>query len=127
MAHVVLHRNSQAPVDLTKLGATRGSWIGRWWVYQAKRFPVGPHGLLIAAFSLSAITFSTLLRGDVSLPHPLVALVGSTSAFLFFLQLRIADEFKDAGEDARYRPYRPVPRGLVSLRELAMKIGRAHV
>jgi 4-hydroxybenzoate polyprenyltransferase len=37
---------------------------------------------------------------------------------LFFLQLRIADEFKDFEEDSRYRPYRPVPRGLVSLREL---------
>jgi len=97
----------------------------RWWVYQAERFPVGAHGLLIAVFSLSAITFSTLLRGDVSLPNPLVALVGAASAFLFFLQLRIADEFKDAGEDARYRPYRPVPRGLVSLRELAVLGGSA--
>ena len=40
------------------------------------------------------------------------------TAFLFFLQLRIADEFKDFEEDSRYRPYRPVPRGLVRLREL---------
>jgi 4-hydroxybenzoate polyprenyltransferase len=37
---------------------------------------------------------------------------------VFFLQLRIADEFKDHQEDSRYRPYRPVPRGLVTLREL---------
>jgi len=37
---------------------------------------------------------------------------------LMFLQLRIADEFKDAAEDARWRPCRPVPRGLVSLKEL---------
>ena len=35
------------------------------------------------------------------------------------LQLRLADEFKDFEEDSRYRPYRPVPRGLVSLRDLA--------
>jgi 4-hydroxybenzoate polyprenyltransferase len=41
------------------------------------------------------------------------------TCLLFFLQLRIADEFKDFEEDARYRPYRPVPRGLVTLRELA--------
>jgi 4-hydroxybenzoate polyprenyltransferase len=34
--------------------------------------------------------------------------------------LRIADEFKDFEEDSRYRPYRPVPRGLVSLRELGV-------
>src|SRR5207244_2784241 len=41
-----------------------------------------------------------------------------------FLQLRIADEFKDFEEDARYRPYRPVPRGLVTLRELG-RLGAA--
>jgi 4-hydroxybenzoate polyprenyltransferase len=38
---------------------------------------------------------------------------------LFFLLLRISDEFKDFEDDSRYRPYRPVPRGLVTLRELA--------
>ena len=37
---------------------------------------------------------------------------------VFFLQLRIADEFKDFAEDSRFRPYRPVPRGLVTLTEL---------
>lgn len=40
--------------------------------------------------------------------------------FLFFLQLRIADEFKDYDDDLRYRSYRPVPRGLVTLRELGI-------
>src|SRR6185436_12433665 len=34
--------------------------------------------------------------------------------------LRIADEFKDFDEDSRYRPYRPVPRGLIKLRELGV-------
>ena len=32
----------------------------------------------------------------------------------------VVTEFKDAEDDARYRPYRPVPRGLITLRELAM-------
>ena len=41
------------------------------------------------------------------------------TVFLFFLQLRIADEFKDFEDDRRYRPYRPVPRGLITLGELA--------
>ena len=44
--------------------------------------------------------------------------IGFAIAFLAFLELRILDEFKDADDDARYRPYRPVPRGLVTLREL---------
>jgi 4-hydroxybenzoate polyprenyltransferase len=94
--------------------------MSRWWVYQRERFPVLAHGLLIGAFSMSALCASSLLRNDVNLPNPLVAIVAFVTAFLFFLQLRIADEFKDFEEDARFRPYRPVPRGLVSLRELGV-------
>jgi 4-hydroxybenzoate polyprenyltransferase len=94
------------------------NFFGRFWVYQAERFPIFGHGLLIAAFSFSAICFSVLLRGQVTWPRLDTVLVGFLSAFLFFLQLRLADEFKDFEEDSRYRPYRPVPRGLVTLREL---------
>ncbi len=78
------------------------------------------HGLLITAFSSSAVGFSSLLRGAATLPSVGVWFTAFATAFLLFLQLRIADEFKDFDEDARYRPYRPVPRGLVRLRELAM-------
>lgn len=38
--------------------------------------------------------------------------------FLQFLMVRIVDEFKDYEEDCKYRPYRPVPRGLIKLKEL---------
>ena len=95
----------------------------RWWIYQKERFPLFAHGPLIAAFSASAVSYSALLRGRV---RP--AAVSFAIAFLVslgsFLLLRIADEFKDAEEDARFRPYRPVPRGLVKLKELAF-VGRA--
>jgi 4-hydroxybenzoate polyprenyltransferase len=89
----------------------------RWWIYQKERFPVFAHGPLVLAFSLSAMSYSALLRGERSL-RPDAALIAFVTAFVFFLQLRIADEFKDAEDDAKWRPYRPVPRGLVSLREL---------
>jgi len=86
----------------------------KWWVYQKERFPFIAHGPLILAFSASAVCFSSLLReGTPSIQSLLAAF---SSSFLFFLQLRIADEFKDFEEDSRYRPYRPVPRGLVTLR-----------
>ncbi|MBI1920766.1 MAG: UbiA family prenyltransferase [Geobacter sp.] len=91
--------------------------MNRWWIYQKERFPVFAHGPLILAFSLSAMAYSALLRGESGL-RPEAAVVAFVTAFLFFLQLRIADEFKDAEEDAHWRPYRPVPRGLVTLREL---------
>ncbi len=104
--------------DIDKTTAT--NIFARFWTYQAERFPVFGHGVLIAAFSFSAVSFSALLRGQVRWPGAGAILVAFASAFLFFLQLRLADEFKDFEEDARYRPYRPVPRGLVSLRELGI-------
>jgi 4-hydroxybenzoate polyprenyltransferase len=89
----------------------------RWWIYQRERFPVAAHGALILAFSGSAVALSALLRGGWPTTRGLV--VACVSAFLFFFQLRVADEFKDADDDRRHRPYRPVPRGLVTLAELA--------
>lgn len=89
----------------------------RWYTYQKERFPLLAHGPLIAAFSACAVAFSSMLRGA-----PAPGLQAYATAFLvcllMFLQLRIADEFKDAEEDARWRPYRPVPRGLVTLSSL---------
>jgi 4-hydroxybenzoate polyprenyltransferase len=46
--------------------------------------------------------------------------VAFCSSFFSFLHLRLADEFKDYEDDAAFRPYRPVPRGLVSLRDLGV-------
>ncbi len=90
----------------------------RWWVYQRERFPVFTNGLLISVFSFSAVSYSALLRGGMPSWGSSGVAFGVT--LLFFLQLRIADEFKDYEEDCRFRPYRPVPRGLVSLRELGI-------
>jgi 4-hydroxybenzoate polyprenyltransferase len=89
----------------------------RWWIYQKERFPLLAHGPLIGAFSACAVAFSSLLRG-AAVPSWQMFVTAFGVCLLMFLQLRIADEFKDAAEDARWRPYRPVPRGLVSLPEL---------
>lgn len=91
--------------------------MSRWWTYQRERFPVFAHGLLILAFSACAVSFSSLLRGG-PMPSWTSYAAAFSVCFLMFLQLRIADEFKDAEEDAKWRPYRAVPRGLVKLSEL---------
>ena len=93
--------------------------MNRWVVYQRERFPLAAHAPLVLAFSGSAVCFSSLVRGHVAVPPLDSLVVAFVTSLLFFLQLRIADEFKDAEDDRRYRPYRPVPRGLVTLRELA--------
>jgi 4-hydroxybenzoate polyprenyltransferase len=91
----------------------------RWWIYQRERFPLVAHGPLILAFSASAVSYSALLRGAAAAPAVISFAVAFFVSLGSFFLLRIADEFKDAEEDAKFRPYRPVPRGLVRLRELA--------
>lgn len=92
----------------------------KWWTYQRERFPFVAHGALIASFSFCAVSLSRLLRGEPGWPAWPSLLVAFVTCFTFFLQLRIADEFKDHEEDLRHRPYRPVQRGLVTLRELGV-------
>jgi len=92
----------------------------RWWTYLQERFPPLENGLLVAVFSLSALYHSALLRGRADLPGVGHALVAFVLTLLFFFLLRVADEFKDIEKDREYRPERPVPRGLVSLRELGV-------
>ncbi len=98
--------------------------MNRWLIYQKERFPLLAHGPLIAAFSACAVAFSSLLRNSPA-PGWQAYFTAFGVCLLMFLQLRIADEFKDAGEDARWRPYRPVPRGLVKLSELRVVFGIA--
>jgi 4-hydroxybenzoate polyprenyltransferase len=107
------------PGDATR-SAQKHSLLQSWWIYQRERFPLATYVPLIAAFSLCTLTYSLLTRGQVHLPSLPAALVAFLTALLFFFQMRIADEFKDAREDAQYRPYRPVPRGLITLRELGV-------
>ncbi|MGE3801455.1 MAG: UbiA family prenyltransferase [Candidatus Kapaibacterium sp.] len=94
------------------------SFLSRFAEYQKERFPLLAHGPLILVFTFSAISYSRVCRGADGFISVAEFAVGGLTAISFFLLLRLFDEFKDAEEDARYRPYRPVPRGLVTLREL---------
>lgn len=90
----------------------------RFAAYQRERFPFAAYVPLIAVFTFSAAAYSRLARGAPGfVPLPLFA-VGALTALVFFFLLRVLDEHKDADVDRRYRPELPVPRGLVSLREL---------
>lgn len=91
----------------------------RWWTYLQERFPLPAHGPVVLAVSASAVCFSALLRGVPRWPPGGAFACAFIGCLAFFFQLRVADEFKDAQDDARWRPTRPVPRGLVTLRELA--------
>lgn len=93
--------------------------------YQRERFPLATTATLVGALTLASFTYAHTTRlqagGPVAEANWLTAVaVGFLCAFGFFFQLRVADEFKDLAEDLVYRPYRPVPRGLITLRELAV-------
>jgi hypothetical protein len=91
----------------------------RWWIYQKERFPVLAHGPLVVVFCIAVLLFSAL-QGDSPTSPSIGQIAGAViSTLIMFFQLRVADEFKDFEIDSRYRPHRPVPRGLVSLPELA--------
>ena len=106
--------------------------IKKWYTYQKERFPVLVYGLYVFCIVFATFCYSYYYYNAVILtsPIPTTMYLESTGiqyiklipmflvAFLQFLMVRILDEFKDYEEDCKYRPYRPVPRGLVKLSEL---------
>lgn len=90
----------------------------RWATYFRERFPPLEYALALGVFSFATLAYSAASAGATQFPGAYPSGVAFVVAFLTFLQLRIHDEFKDFEDDARYRPERPVPRGLVTLRAL---------
>ena len=106
-------------------------------IYLNERFPLGKNSIFVLIFTLSGYIYTGLLYNskiinqifskEIKVPmpwHKIVALF--IIIFMFFLQLRITDEFKDYEEDLKYRAYRPVQRGVITLKALG-KIGIATV
>lgn len=85
------------------------------WIYQKERFPLFKTAPLLAVFSAASLSVSAELSGR-PLPDWGGYLAGFVIAMLLFFQMRVCDEYKDLEDDRRYRPDRPIPRGLVSLR-----------
>ena len=92
------------------------NFFKKWYTYQKERFPVLVYGLYILCLTFATFFYNTkMLEIESSVG---VFIVMFVVAFLQFLMVRIIDEFKDYDEDKKYRPYMPVPRGLIKLQEL---------
>lgn len=101
-------------------------------IYLNERFPLGKNSFFVLIFTLSGYIYTSLLYNSKIMylftngvkigifQYKIIALF--IIIFMFFLQLRITDEFKDYEEDLKYRAYRPVQRGIISLKTLG-KIG----
>lgn len=90
----------------------------RLWIYQRERFPLLGHGVLIAVFTFSAVSYSRICRGFHTFIPWHEYIIGVAATITLFFLVRVFDEFKDREDDARFRRYLPVPRGLISLLEL---------
>ncbi|TGG95505.1 hypothetical protein E4656_03545 [Natronospirillum operosum] len=92
--------------------------LQRGWRYQQERFPLLVHGPLIAVMAFGAFGYAISVA---ELQPDLYRYLSCWAGLLaFFFLLRVADEFKDYQTDCAHRPYRAVPRGLVSLRALGI-------
>ncbi len=100
------------------MSAEDKSFLKRFWIYQKERFPFLAHGLMIGAFTFSAVSYSRICRGVEGFINWSDFVIGIFATVTLFFLVRIFDEFKDREDDARYRQYLPVPRGLISLKEL---------
>lgn len=90
----------------------------RLYIYQRERFPIIVNFIAVSVFTFSAVSYSRICRGQAGFITMKNFLTGVFVTFTLFLLVRIFDEFKDKKEDALYRKYLPVPRGLVKLSEL---------
>ena len=118
-------------------------------IYLNERFPLGKNSFFVLIFTLSGYIYTELLYNSKIIKSILSKEVNRVPLlwdkeidkvpiiwyklfplfiiiFMFFFQLRITDEFKDYEEDLKYRPYRPVQRGIISLKALG-KIGIATI
>lgn len=90
----------------------------RFLIYQKERFPFLGHGLIISVFTFSAVSYSIICRGRESFIDLKDFVIGIFATITLFFLVRVFDEFKDKEDDAKYRQYLPVPRGLITLKEL---------
>lgn len=118
-SHVMVDEEDAASVDSTD---ARGS-VARVVAFLVERFPPVPQLVLMAVLFVAATLMSAVLLpetitgslGDISWGKAAAGFVGS---LLFIVRLRVYDDVKDADADRIENPTRPIPRGLVSIREL---------
>lgn len=101
-----------------KMDQNKLPFFKRFLIYQKERFPFLAHGIMISAFTFSAVSYSRICRGEDGFIAIQDYLIGVFATITLFFLVRIFDEFKDKEDDAKFRKYLPVPRGLISLKEL---------
>lgn len=84
--------------------------------YALERFPPWTH-LSYALLLCAAVGLVSLSATGMPVRLPLVSIPTLAVVLLALFHLRLLDDIKDFGKDRRLYPRRPLPRGLVSIRE----------
>ncbi len=93
------------------------TYWNRGYIDRKERLPLAASRLAIATFSFAGGAHSVLTDGFDGLIKERQSLVTCATSFLFSVQLRLIDDFKDLRNDSQYRPHRPQRRGLIELLE----------
>lgn len=91
--------------------------------FLVERFPPVPQLVLMAVLFVAAtlmggVMLAPAIGGSLGDIDPAKALAGFVGSLLFIVRLRLYDDVKDADTDRIENPTRPIPRGLVTVREL---------
>lgn len=101
--------------------------MGAWMTFLRERIPAFSYLLLAAglAASGSALSRSVFAAMSLRIPPPpnwgTIAVVAA-GAFVFFVVLRIMDDYKDYEKDRVVHPQRPLPRGVLAPRQAARAV-----
>ena len=98
--------------------AAHASMMRRLPRYARERFPLAAYLPMILLAAGAALGYTRVARGAPGFASPAAFFVTALTLLAAFFALRVADEHKDAAVDRLTRPELPVPRGLVTLREL---------
>ncbi|PIZ78631.1 MAG: hypothetical protein COY01_04095 [Candidatus Pacebacteria bacterium CG_4_10_14_0_2_um_filter_40_20] len=82
------------------------------YIYQKERFPIVVLGL---SFLPAILSSGAVVASQAEFKFVLIALIISV---VYLLHVRIIDEFRDYEHDLRHHKERPVPSGIISLKEL---------
>ncbi|WP_127716970.1 UbiA family prenyltransferase [Halobacteriovorax sp. HLS] len=87
----------------------------RWMTFTKERFPLLDHSLMIILFVGAHLSLSIHLKNDFSIFNSFLTLI---AIFFFFYKMRLYDEIKDYDLDCQINPDRPLPRGLLEVKDM---------
>ena len=99
---------------------TKKNPIALFLYYVNTRFPVWEYGLYAAVWFFSLLaSFARLQNRSPAAYFQGMSLVGIICLYCLFLFMRTVDEIKDLEYDRQFKPDRPLPKGIVTIRDMS--------